>query len=414
MNPPKWNGRRTIVVLAALAFAAKVVLALYTFGCFDALIWQRDLEALRAHGVPALYRGGATYYSVEDRLLISQPFIHPPFMIHVLHFWDSLSKLTRLPMQFWMRLCCAVADVASLLLLAGILRRARGDKILERLGLVAISPTSILISGFHGNTDPIMMAFVVAAIYSLERFRTPWVAGAALGVALNVKLAALIFVPAIGLSVPGIRRKFEFTGAAAVTFLVGSVPYLFQEPGLILSRMGGYRSFFGWWGLGRLCVTLAHDGGLRAACAEYSTYGRYLVMLLIAATAIGVAWRRKSLPLLLQCGLAAFTFFAITPGFGVQYLAWLVPFTALLPRGRAVIYHLVSGAFLFAYYNRGAQGLPWYFANEVEHPVWYGHVVFLGLLCWLVICAYLVFLARQASNQGAGVGSPTEDSPSRP
>lgn len=406
------NNRRILIALVGLAFVAKVFLALYTFGCFDALIWQRDLEALRAHGVPALYRDGITYYSVEDQLLISQPFIHPPFMIHVLSFWDWLSNATRLPLQFWMRFTCALADVGMLVLLAGIMARARGEKIPERLGLVAIAPTSILISGFHGNTDPIMMAFLVASIYLVGRLRSPWAAGVALGMALNIKLAAFIFVPAIGLNIPGIRRKLAFTGAAAATFLIGSMPYLLQEPRLILSRMGGYKSVFDWWGIGRLCVTLGHDGALRVVCSEYSTYGKYLVLLAIIAAAFWTVRQKSSLSLLFQAGLAAFLFFAITPGFGVQYLAWLVPFTALLPRGRAVLYHVVSGAFLFAYYNRGAEGLPWFFVNEVEHPVWYGHVVFLGLLCWIVICAYFVFLARQAPSQQAAASPAAKDAAS--
>lgn len=410
---PKPSGRGILVALIALAFVTKVFLALSTLGSFDTLTWQRDLQLIHAHGVPTLYRDGISYFSPEGRLLIEQPFIHPPFIIHALHVWESLANATQLPLRFWMRLSCAVADVASLMLLGGILRHTGFERVFERLCFVTICPTSILISGFHGNTDPMMMTFVLASIYLLESRRLPWAAGVSLGMALNFKLAALMFAPALLLYVPGIRRKFALGGAATVTFLAGSIPYLVQEPRLILTRIMEYKSQFGPWGIGRLCASLVHDGGLGVVCDAYSTQGRVVVMLLITTAAIWATLRKSKPSLLLQCGLAAFIFLALTPGFGVQYLAWLIPFTALLSRWPAVLYHVVSGAFLLAYYNRVMHAWPAYLANTFDQPAWYGHVIYLGLLCWIAICAYLVFLARQASNHEAAVGSPGADAPSR-
>lgn len=406
---PRLNSRRSLIALAALAFVAKVLLAILTLGSFDTLTWQRDLDAIRAHGVPSLYREGISYISPEGRLLIEQPFIHPPFIVHALQAWESLSKATRLPVRFWMRFTCAVADVASLILLAAILHRSGVDRVLERLCLVATCPPSILISGFHGNTDPIMMTFVLASIYFLESRRAPWAAGVSLGMALNFKLAALMFTPALLLYLPGIRRKSALGGAAAVTFLAGSMPYLVQDPRLILNRIGEYKSQFGPWGIGRLCASLVHDGSFGVACDAYSTHGRLVVMLLITAAAIWATLRKNKPSLLLQCGLAAFIFLALTPGFGVQYLAWLIPFTALLSRWPAVVYHTVSGAFLLAYYNRVMHAWPAYLANTFDQPAWYGHVIYLGLLCWIVICINVFFLARSAS-QSEAMGDPAAES----
>jgi hypothetical protein len=394
---PKPSGRSILVALVALAFVMKVLLALFTLGSFDTLTWQRDLQLIHAHGVPALYQEGISYFSPEGRLLIEQPFIHPPFIIHALRAGESLANATQLPLRFWIRFGCALADVASLMLLGGILRHSGAEKVFERLCFVAICPAAILISGFHGNTDPIMMTFVLASIYFLESRGAPGAAGVSLGMALNFKLAALMFTPALLLYTPGIRRKFALGGAAAVTFLAGSIPYLVQEPRLILARIMEYKSQFGPWGIGRLCASLVHDGGLGVVCDAYSTQGRVVVMLLITTAAIWATLRKNPQSLLVQCGLAAFLFLALTPGFGVQYLAWLIPFTALLGRCPAVMYHIVSGAFLLAYYNRVMHAWPAYLANTFDQPAWYGHVIYLGLLCWIVVCACLVFLARQAA-----------------
>ncbi|MGA2264443.1 MAG: glycosyltransferase 87 family protein, partial [Acidobacteriota bacterium] len=286
MTFPKPNARTILVLLAGLAFVVKVLLALHTFGSFDVLTWQRDLEAIHLRGVPDLYRNGISYFSPEGRLLITQSFIHPPFIIHALHVWEWLSIGTGLPVQFWIRFTCAVADVASLMLLAGVLRRGGVERVDERLSLVAMCPVSILISGFHGNTDPIMMTFVVASIYLIESRGAAWVGGVSLGMALNIKLAALIFVPAIGLHVPGIRRKLELGGAAAATFLIGSMPYLLQEPRLILSRIGGYKSQFGPWGAARICFAFAQDDTLPGVCNAYRAHGRFIPLLLIIGATI--------------------------------------------------------------------------------------------------------------------------------
>jgi hypothetical protein len=284
-----------------------------------------------------------------------------------------------------------------LLLLTGIMRRASDRRVHKLLCLVAISPASILISGFHGNTDPIMMAFVLASIFLIESQRAPWTAGISLGMALNIKLAALLFVPAMLLYVSGTRRKLVVAAGAAATFLAGSMPYLVQEPHLILTRVTGYKSAWGWWGIGRLCEILAREGGLRFACEGYSTYGRQVVMLLIICAAVWTGTRKNGRPLLPQAGLAAFIFLALTPGFGVQYLAWLIPFTILLSPWRAVVYHLVSGAFLFAYYYRDAQAWPSYLVNSFDYSTWSGHVIYLGVLCWIMICANVIAMARQRS-----------------
>jgi hypothetical protein len=104
---------------------------------------------------------------------------------------------------------------------------------------------------------------------------------------------------------------------------------------------------------------------------------------------------RQVKPPFLQCAFLAFLFLSLSPGFGVQYLVWLVPWTAILTIREAVAFHTISGVFLFSYYNRAAHGLPWYSADSVATPVWYGTVVLLGLLCWLTICLLVISTARR-------------------
>ena len=48
----------------------------------------------------------------------------------------------------------------------------------------------------RGASDPVMIFFVVLAVYALERRAPLWLAGAALGMSVNIKVVPLVFWPA--------------------------------------------------------------------------------------------------------------------------------------------------------------------------------------------------------------------------
>jgi len=63
------------------------------------------------------------------------------------------------------------------------------------IALLALSPISILISGFHVNTDSMMVFFVALTVFLLGRKRPGW-AAVAFGLAASIKLVRLI-LPAV-------------------------------------------------------------------------------------------------------------------------------------------------------------------------------------------------------------------------
>src|SRR6266404_4875646 len=103
---------------------------------------------------------------------------HPPFALPLLRVLGGLRSITGLPLGFWMRLMCALADVLTLWLVWLIVKPDGANPL--SLLVVALAPTGVMISGFHGNTDPIMIALVVLAIWLSTQRRSPWLAGAAL------------------------------------------------------------------------------------------------------------------------------------------------------------------------------------------------------------------------------------------
>jgi uncharacterized membrane protein len=240
--------------------------------------------------------------------------------------------------------------------------------------LLALSPISILIAGFHGNTDPIMMFFMAAAVFFAKR-GNPGRAGISFGIACGVKLIPVIFAPAILLCFPDLRSRLRWSAAVATVWIGLSMPYIAQEPVLILRSMLGYGSATGLWGFS--LVSALFDAG-----RIYNPAGKWIAIL--AATGVPLLIKRK---LFEQCGLIALTFLFLSPGFGLQYLAWAVPWTALLDRRSMIAYHMAGGMFALTVYAAASQnttrGLYADLLNSLHFPV----MALTGVICWITIGA---------------------------
>ena len=375
-----------IALTAMLVFGLKATLALRTLGTNDIVTWKQDLEKVDTEGWEALYRDGVDSVSPAGKSYHHvQVFSHPPFMLHVLPVWRGLASITGLPLEFWVRITCSVADLGSLLLLC--LFRARMPELRIRpvaLLLFAASPILLLISGFHGNSDPIMMFFVLLSVYLMEIRNLPALSGAILALAMGIKVVAVIFAVALLFFAPTIRGKVRFSLATAGVVAASAFPYIVQNPLLILQRLSHYSSQPMLWGWSFITMTFADSPRYHWISDGFMNYGKACLLLMLAVLSIMMNRRRGRFPLLMQCGLLAFFFVFFTPGFGVQYLAWLAPWTVVLSASAITIYNLTAGTFLAAVYTHWCRGFPWYYANAYEVPVWSSLGVLLGLACWFM------------------------------
>jgi len=376
-----------ILIAAALSFVGKVVIASRTFGSTDALLWEANLRQLREAGPVELYEKGTDLHD-NGVSWHHEVFNHPPFMVHVLSAGGWVSERSRMPFRFWLRLACAAADLLSILLLLRM-RTSQTMPSPAALFLVAASPISLLISGFHGNTDPIMMALLVLALYLAHR-NAAGLSGGVLALAAGIKIVPLLFVPALVFALPG-RKRAVFLTAAAGIYLLGSFPLAFSHPALICSRVFGYNPQAAVWGMSRLVAAF----GREAVTSSYLHMAKGTLLLILAAVSVWLNVHKPRPPLFLRCGPLPFVLLSITPGFGVQYLTWLVPFACLLSAKQALAFHGAGGLLLTLYYTRAAHGFPWYLANSAATQVWYGSVIYAALLCWAVIVWLMFCLMRR-------------------
>ena len=90
-----------------------------------------------------------------------------------------------------------------------------------------------------------------------------------------------------------------------------------------------------------------------------------------------------------------FLFLSFTNAFGVQYLAWLVPWVVGLGAFPTAIYFTASGVFLFLAYNYWSQGIPWDLADSLRIGDFQGHLDYFQIACWLSVLVVLVFAWKQ-------------------
>jgi Gpi18-like mannosyltransferase len=110
--------------------------------------------------------------------------------------------------------------------------------------ILAVCPASIMISGFHGNPDPVMIFVVLLSIYLLDKHKTPWLSGLVFGLALSIKVVPLIFVPAFFFYLTSLRARATFVVTAAGIFLIGAMPYIWLDPRIIAVKVFGYSCYY--------------------------------------------------------------------------------------------------------------------------------------------------------------------------
>src|SRR3954465_2265 len=99
--------RSVLFLLVALAFAAKLLLAINTYGTNDVYTYER-------FGLWSRYFGAELYKIAPD-------LNHPPSMLHILSGILWLAEHTPLPFRFWLRLPDILADAGSIWLICRIL-----------------------------------------------------------------------------------------------------------------------------------------------------------------------------------------------------------------------------------------------------------------------------------------------------
>jgi len=386
---------QVLLAVGAVGLGARLLIAAYSTGTNDIVTWGAFSRLIASNGVEWMYRSVLR-------------FNHPPLM-----GWWSVAAQQLATANGWrfetcFKLLPIAADVVAAALLFS-LWRTRATTAIGALAfaLFAWNLDSMLVSGYHGNTDSLAAMFVLLACWLLERHAAPFAAGLALGAAINVKLIPVLIVPVLAVRMKDWRSLLRLGAGLAI----GAVPFI---PILINSWDGfqrnavAYNSNFDNWGLA-LLVRQGDASTVQDVSTPlrqvFAIAGRYLIIGGVLA-ACALARVRKIGDAYQLSAIAFAIFLVLTPGFGVQYTVYVVPVLFAVSLRWGTAYGWAAGAFLLAVYLSfwsGTVPMASIFTRPFPLPS-----ALVGLLPWALLVAFLLSCARrmhEAPRRGAVTGA---------
>jgi Glycosyltransferase family 87 len=385
--------RAFILVAAFFALAVKLCIAALTVGTNDAESFYNFGRFIWEHGLLSQYR-------------VAPEFNHTPMTGWFCAAAYGIGQ--GLGFNWFLRAPGIVSDFISVLVLLRW-REMAGRPPSWALALFALSPVSVMVSGYHGNVDSVLTCLLLLAVRDCDRGRAIS-CGVWLGLACNVKVIPLLAAPVFFFFWFSRGRARAFFLPAAACILAGWAVPLIALPRVFLSQVLGYSSNWGSWGIPYALrasgLPLFEPLGFMGL-----TPGQAMVMALlkcgIIALALWVAWHRRAMPTSAVFSTMAFVwagFFVLAPGVGAQYLVWIAPFLLVDSAFWYAAVTLASGIFLGVFYQTISGGWPWYRGISTAElvPAW----VAWSLLPWGALAAFLfarrseVFASALTAPQG--------------
>ena len=390
LRRPRPSGRRwpgwPLIVLAALLVRLPPALWLPLGATFDIDSYRLVTDALLS--------GREVYVAVVGR----HPYL--PFQMYIMGGMAALANATGLPYVVAIKLPAVLADVA----LTGLICRAvvedgavgvRGRDWAAYLALLyALNPVSLLVSSYHGQFEAITLLLLAAGLWLYERRRVG-ASGAAVGLAVLNKTWPVLFLPVILIRLQSWRSRFGYAALALGIPALAVAAYLLAydaDPMPMLGRALTHRGNPGYWGPSAVLVPAA---ALRPALQPLAdALVAWRNWLLLTAVLLTLWWTQRQsardawLTLLLSV-------FAVTVGFGIQWLVWLVPFALLAGQDRWLRLYSLAAALMLTVHLYGLHMVPW--LAEWFSPATTDWLIRLSALpAWGVVVVWLAARLRAA------------------
>jgi hypothetical protein len=409
LGPAKLSPTLLVIVAGILAAALKSYCAATTFGSCDVTIIYRFGQIIDAFGLDYMYR-------------LDQHFNHPPvtgeFFGLLYHFavWLTPPAPHVVPRSFpfLLRLPSIIADALGLLVLLR-LHQKTGKPAVWALILFALSPVAFMVSGFHGNVDPIMVCLLLMAAYFCVEGSTS-LSGLFLALACGIKIIPLFLVPAFFFFWlnRGAKRALRFALIFGCSCLAVWAEALIESPSYFFRDVLGYSSYAGGWGITYWLVFVLNKFHFDVSPQSLNRLQPLLTALkiVVVAGAIGLAWFRRKQSATGFLGTVALSWicFAIfAPGFIPYYLVWMAPFVLLYSATWYASLTAASSIYLFAYYNTMSHGMPWNASDASVRPAWndWGTIPWFVLVA-IAICALTRCWRLETKNVGEALGPPAD------
>ena len=306
--------------LLLIAFGVRIVPAVLIFGTDDVSGWATWGGLLAAGANPT-----------RSQYLVAWP----PLWLLFTWFATVLSETTHIPFYILIKLVPIAMDMVLTLFLYSVAEEF-GCSPWKTALAYALNPISIYCTAIHGQFEAIptfcMTAAVVVAARRDDSLR-PIGPGAWLGIGAAFKTWPLLILPALLAPLQPMRRKVHIAAAAIAIFeialLLSWLFFGFRNVTAVL----GYRSAAGWWGLSSIAY-------MRGDWVSLPVFSTIFFIAMSAAALLLIVTRTEAAR---GAILLLLTFYVTAPGFGLQYLIWIVPVALLADQRRALTYSAIAG-----------------------------------------------------------------------
>jgi hypothetical protein len=393
------------IAVTVVAIVVRLVPAVLAYGTSDVMTWEL---------LGRLFLNGENFYATQ---------LHnwPALWIYFCAAAVAIHDASGLPFFTLIKLAPIAADagITVVLYLFGLRLTSRADRA-ALLGLTyALNPVSILITGYHGQFDSLMLAPSVLAWFLLDKLDKQvstsrsrlTIAALFFGLGIWFKPIPLLLLPVILPRLSTWRDRCLFTVFAAAPAALGTLPYFVRWPEDVAANFLGYSSWFGQWGysVGWMAIEYLRNGTIPwwLPDPDYVSAPLHLMYLagrwLLLAALAGTWWLiyRDQMDLLRGIVATFAVFYFATTGFGVQYLLWIVPFAIARRDGWLWPFTISATGLLIVAYSLGLAYLPLDTSPD-NGPSGREFIVKLATLpTWIVCGLWAWSLLRRAADSAA-------------
>ena len=338
---PAVTGRRLLWGILAIGLVVRLFIAFRTYGiAFDIDSYVAVDGVL---GEDPLH----LYTIVNDGPYNRWPYASGflPFL-GLAHFASEVAG----PFHGWIQVPQILADLAIAWLVQSYLGRqgAAERTRLAAAALVALGPSFVAISGYHGQLDSLAILPAVGAVYVWDMLpagtRRGLVCGALVGCGIALKTAPGLMLLALLPAARSARERAALVAAAAAVPLVALAPWLIADPGGTFEALRSHRAVPGVGGFTLLVQPEMSKVWLETGFVQVSDVTQWLIDRQTAIVALCIApfavlvWRRR-LPPPEAATILWLAFYVFATAFAFQYAVWGLPFALMAGwvRGVAVV-----------------------------------------------------------------------------
>jgi hypothetical protein len=364
-------------VVAVVATVLKLVIAYRTHGTDDVRFFRAFADGIAKYG----------WIDAYGQNMAAAQYNHPPLTGLLLAGINAVRDLAPgIPFEFLIRVPACGSDLITALLVFALVRTYRTEGQAVAAGvLVSVSPVLFIVSGFHGNTDPVFVMLTTLSLYLLIVRRIPFLAGVAFAMGLSIKLIPVVVLPLLLLVAlrAGWRRLLLFGGGAALFFAATWGPVVLLRWAEFKANVLQYAGFGSQWGV----VQILRWFGVpeNVLYQQVTVDGRYAALAVSAGVPVLLAWRRPAATVP-AFGLAYTLFLLLTPAHAMQYMSWAAAPVVLVSLWGGLAYQLTGGLLLVRVYDRWNHAHPWHWDTAYSYPLDDREKV-LAFVAWLALVA---------------------------